>query len=639
MTLIRKILIANRGAIAVRIIQACQKRHIQSVAVYSSADSNGIWLSQADQAVAIGGAASSESYLNQDSVISAALISGADAIHPGYGFLAENAEFAQRVIDAGLTWIGPSPSAMIAMASKQNARDIAVEQQIPVIPGAHGDDQQLTKAAQDMGAPVLLKASAGGGGIGMRIVDDLGQLPSAIISAKQEAKNAFGDDSLIVEKYLHPVRHIEVQILADQHGNTVHLHERECSLQRRRQKIIEEAPSSNINQVLKDQLFHAAVSLAKSVDYVGAGTVEFVVDNNDKFYFLEMNTRLQVEHGITEAITGIDIVQWQIRIAEGETLGLSQPHIQVTGHAIEARLYAEDPSQNFLPQPGLISFWQPAQGENLRTDSGIQSGGEISSHYDPMLAKLIAYGDNRKQASRSLAYHLRQSSFIGPRCNQNLLIDLLHSDGFTGGETYTHSVEAWLPSWQQKMDDKDLLVAACIYYQRQQTSPYWPGEAEQNLVTDCGLSVTIKRAGEVTFSANFQQQNFTISLTEMNSVSLTATINSLQQNYHWAINNSEVCLQSKLRGPSHFIFSSDSIDDIETNTSDHFSSTGARVLEILVSPGQLVHKGDILLTLEAMKMESPVLAKQDGQVKQIHVQQDLLIDANQLLVELTEEAQ
>ena len=413
--MLKKVLIANRGEIAVRIVRACRELGITSVAVYSDADATAPHVLLADEAYGIGPAPSAQSYLRVDALLDVARRAGCDAVHPGYGFLSERAHFAQAVADAGLVFVGPTADAINAMGDKTEARRRMQAAGVPVVPGTTApakDAQEAGKDADRIGYPVLLKAAAGGGGKGMRVVDKAADLPRAFEAASQEAKNAFGDGSVYIEKFLTGPRHIEIQVLADAHGNTVHLGERECSIQRRHQKMIEEAPSSAIDQKTRQAMGDAAVAAAKAVNYQNAGTIEFLYQNGG-FYFLEMNTRIQVEHPVTELITGIDLVQWQLRVASGEKLPFRQQDIRINGHAIECRITSEDPANGFLPSTGQIRMLQIPAGPSIRWDGGIQEGSEISLYYDPMLAKLIVHGEDRAAAIERMSRALRELNIVG----------------------------------------------------------------------------------------------------------------------------------------------------------------------------------------------------------------------------------
>ena len=471
-----KILIANRGEIAVRIIRACREMGIATVAVYSEVDQQALHVRLADEAVFIGPAPATESYLSTENIIQAAKKGGAQAIHPGYGFLSENAAFSQAVRDAGLTFIGPPTQAIQAMGDKAKARTRMQSANVPVVPGYQGDDalENLRHEANRIGFPVLVKAAAGGGGKGMRVLWSQDELDEAVAAARREALHAFGDEHLILECYVPRARHVEFQILADQHGKTLHLFERECSVQRRHQKIIEETPSPLLNEELRTQMGATAVAAAQAVGYQNAGTIEFIVDPDRKeFYFLEMNTRLQVEHPITEMVTGLDIVQWQIRIAAGEPLPMTQDELHQRGHAIECRLYAEDPSNNFLPATGpLLRFHEP-KGPGVRVDSGYSSGDEISIHYDPLIAKVITYAENRTAAIRKMQSTLKETVLLGLTTNWQFLQEVLADPEFGDGQVYTTWVEDNFEGWQPpqcELPPEVLIAAALTQFQTSDSS-------------------------------------------------------------------------------------------------------------------------------------------------------------------------
>lgn len=413
--MLEKILIANRGEIAVRVIRACREMGIQTIAVYSEADRDALHVGMADEAYLVGPSPARESYLVMENIIAAARTSGADGIHPGYGFLSENGDFADRCRAEGIVFIGPDGDVIRAMGDKVKARQTMAKAGVPIVPGTTEalTDEDVAACSREIGFPVMVKASAGGGGRGMRLVREEGELAKALARARSEAASAFGSDAVYVEKFLAGPRHIEIQILADSHGNTVHLFERECSIQRRHQKVLEEAPGNGINAALRDKMGQAAVAAAKAVDYVGAGTCEFLVDRHGDFYFLEMNTRIQVEHAITEAVTGVDIIQAMIRVCAGEPLGIDQKDLGITGHAIEARIYAEDPDKKFFPSPGTLVVYRPPEGAGIRVDSGVVEGTTITVHYDPMVAKLIAWGADREEAMDRLARALSEYAIEG----------------------------------------------------------------------------------------------------------------------------------------------------------------------------------------------------------------------------------
>lgn len=473
-----KILIANRGEIAVRILRACREMGIRTVAVYSEADARALHVQLAEEAICIGPAPARESYLLSQRIIDSALQTGAQAIHPGYGFLSENAAFAQAVTDAGLTFIGPPASAIEAMGDKANARALMQKAGVPVVPGYQGDDQTeetLTAEAAWIGYPILVKAAAGGGGKGMRIANTPADLPEAVAAARREARHAFSDDRLILERYLAEARHVEIQILADQHGNTIHLNERECSVQRRHQKIIEETPSPLLDESLRAEMGAAAIAAAQAVGYTNAGTIEFIVDPTTRaYYFLEMNTRLQVEHPITEFTTGLDLVQWQIRIAMGEALSEEEKRslsssplllfpFSPRGHALEVRLYAEDPASGFLPASGPLLEFIPPTGPGVRVDTGFQTGDTLTTHYDPLIAKIIVHAEDRPTALRKMQAALRDTVLLGLTTNLEFLQTVLAHPTFQAGDATTRFIETHLPDWHPDPDlPLEVLIAAAL---------------------------------------------------------------------------------------------------------------------------------------------------------------------------------
>ena len=460
----KKILIANRGEIAVRIMRTCREMGIGTVAVYSDVDTRAQHVFEADEAVWIGASEPSESYLNIDRMIAVIKQTGAEAVHPGYGFLAENAMFAERCEKEGIVFIGPPAQVIRDLGDKITARQIMINGGVPLIPGTTeeaGDMVKLAAHAEQIGYPVLIKASAGGGGKGMRIVEDPNELAEACLSASREAEAAFGNGAIYMEKYLAKSRHVEIQILADSHGNVVHLFERECSIQRRHQKIIEETPSPAVDARLRSEMGQAAVAAARAAGYVNAGTVEFIVDREGNFYFLEVNTRLQVEHPITEMITGMDLVRHQIDIASGKGLSLTQEDLSGTGHAIECRIYAEDPQRNFMPSPGRIVFLREPAGPGIRNDCGVYSGFEVPVEYDPILSKLVVHAETRDAAIRRMICALRSYAVLGVKTPIAFLIDILSSNHFREGETYTDFIDTHFPEWSP---DRDTLHLAAIAY-------------------------------------------------------------------------------------------------------------------------------------------------------------------------------
>ncbi|RLC33332.1 MAG: acetyl-CoA carboxylase biotin carboxylase subunit [Deltaproteobacteria bacterium] len=460
-----KILVANRGEIAVRIMRTCREMGITTVAVYSEADKKALHVLTADEAVYLGDARPAASYLNMDKIIRAACDTNAGAIHPGYGFLAENAEFAEKCGRAGLSFIGPPANVIRDLGDKTMARRIMVKGGVPVIPGmtrADPDPPVLAEEAEKIGYPVLIKASAGGGGKGMRVVNGPEEMEQACIAASSEAASAFGDGSVYLEKYFERPRHIEFQILADGHGHVIHLLERECSIQRRYQKIIEETPSPAMTPELREEMGKAAVAAASAAGYVNAGTVEFLLDREKNFYFLEVNTRLQVEHPITEMVTGIDLVRWQIEIAAGGVLDLSQQDISGRGHAVECRIYAEDPENNFFPSPGRIAFLKEPAGPGIRNDCGIYEGAQVPVEYDPILSKLVCFAENRDAAIQRMLRALAGYVILGVKTPVSFLMDVLQSKAFMSGETFTDFIEKYFTDWHPADGPADLARIAFI---------------------------------------------------------------------------------------------------------------------------------------------------------------------------------
>jgi len=461
-----KVLIANRGEIARRIIRACHELGVRAVAVYSDVDERALWVREADEAYPLHGSTATDTYLNQEKLLVIAVNCGAAAIHPGYGFLSENAGFAAACARKGITFIGPPPEAMRALGSKAAARALAETNGVPVVPGVDGagqTDAELAAAAATIGYPVLIKASAGGGGKGMRVVASPDELADGLQAARREAESAFGDDHIILEKYFTEIHHVEIQVLGDHHGHLIHLYERECSIQRRHQKIIEESPAPVLgDRSIGDAMAAAAVRLAQAAGYTSAGTVEFIVDGDGNFFFLEMNTRLQVEHPVTETVTGVDLVTWQLRVAAGEPLALHQDDIRRRGHAIECRIYAEDPALGFLPSIGEIALYHPPQGPGLRVDDGIETGAFVSPYYDPMLAKVITWGADRPEAIRKMDRALREMVVLGVATNIEYLRAILAEPGFLAGDTSTNFLVDQLAGWQPAttVSDAEWIAAA-----------------------------------------------------------------------------------------------------------------------------------------------------------------------------------
>jgi 3-methylcrotonyl-CoA carboxylase alpha subunit len=636
---IQSILIANRGEIAARIARTARDLGIRTIAVYSDADADSPHVRAADTAVRIGAAPSAESYLSVEAILEAARRMGADAIHPGYGFLSENPDFARASADAGILFIGPTAEAMEAMGLKSVAKDIMASAGVPIVPGFNGKnptDKELIAAAADVGYPLLVKASAGGGGRGMRRVDAKADLAEAIASARRESKAAFGDDTLLLERYIVNPRHIEFQVLGDTHGNVVHLFERECSIQRRHQKIIEETPSPALDQDLRERMGEAAVQAAKSIGYVGAGTVEFILADNGEFHFLEMNTRLQVEHPITECVTGIDLVAEQIRIAEGLPLSFDAASLSTSGAAVECRIYAEDPEKGFLPANGTLLDWHLPALEGIRIDSGVETGSEISIHYDPMLAKIIASGRDREEAHRRMHHALTQLSALGVTTNRGFLLQVLAHPAYQAGDIDTHFIETHFGTDPAPMKTGDAPLNAAIAStllasaQRDATRilptmrPGWrnnrfadpttiwmDGEQAIPIARSEGIGDTwTLRSGDATRSARIVALDGVSVRVEIDGVIHAMRVVSDGETWHIHAAPHAFRLVQAPRFPS-------------TESADLDSGCVApmpgKVLSIAVAEGDSVERGTAIAILEAMKMEHTVTAPSDGVIASVLV--------------------
>lgn len=652
MTALHKILIANRGEIAVRVIRSAKQMGYRTVAVFSDADDNAPHVQLADEAVNIGPAAVSESYLRVDAIIDAATKTAADAIHPGYGFLSENADFARACQVAGITFIGPSSDAIELMGSKRLSKLAMIAAGVPCVPGYEGDDQsdeRLVAEAERIGFPIMVKASAGGGGRGMRLVDHAADLPEQLRSARSEALSAFGSDELILEKAVQQPRHVEIQVFADSQGNAIHLAERDCSVQRRHQKVVEEAPSPFVDDALRQRMGDAAVAAAKACNYCGAGTVEFLVDAQGSFYFLEMNTRLQVEHPVTEMVTGVDLVEWQLRIASGEPLPMAQSQLRLNGHAVEVRLYAEEPRQQFMPQTGRIARWQVPQGPGLRLDSGISEGQLIGAHYDPMLAKLICWAPSREEALRRLASMLQDSVLLGINNNLQFLQAVLRHPSFIAGNATTAFIaehgEQCTPPPEPGI--ASLARAAAVLYEcnaaAAKTAPAWRRSAPASCV------FTLAWEGQeyrIELLATGKQREFciagqrhTLQVAASDAQSCVIEEGGVRRRIHFARNGKQLFLDD---GSGHFIFDDTSHAaakaDAAVGSGLLKASMDGAIVDVVVAEGERVSRGQTLVVLEAMKMEHPLKADMDGTVATIHCQAGDQVKSRQLLVELNEEA-
>ena len=646
--MIDSVLVANRGEIARRIFRTCRELGIATVAVYSDADRTLPFVGEADRAVRIGGPSAAASYLDLGKLLDAAHRSGAKAVHPGYGFLAENANFAQSVIDAGLIWIGPPPTAIALMGDKSSARRLATEAEVPTVPGYDGDDQRdatLIAAAAGIGFPILVKAAAGGGGRGMRRVNEAAELQLALEGARREAKASFDDDKLLLERCLERPRHIEIQVLADAHGNAVHLLERECSIQRRHQKIVEEAPSPAVDAALRKRMGDAAVRITQRAGYVGAGTVEFLLADGE-FFFLEMNTRLQVEHPVTEAITHTDLVALQLTVAEGRTLPLSQETLTADGHAIEVRLYAEDPAQAYLPATGLLERLRfPAE---IRVDAGYAEGDSVGIHYDPMLAKLIAWGPDRQTATRRLRRALDRSWIAGVKTNRGQLRAILAHPAWAAGALHT----AFLDEHQLHVGSEPFPLAPAIAAVRGWLS------RRGRFPAAVPLGWRLRGAAPATDQYQVGTDSVEVTWRELSADSVEVTVEGkthrivvLGENrleIDGVCGHFEVTGQALESGAMHVLGGSlqttvtllPRLPTPGTGALDAGSCvapTPGTVVAVHVTPGQTVAAGAPLVTIEAMKMEHTLAAPTDGTIAEVRVTSGDAVDQDALLVRMETE--
>ena len=657
------ILIANRGEIACRIIRSAHALGYRTVAVYSQADADAPHVGLADRAVLIGPPPVRESYLNVERLLAAAADAGADAVHPGYGFLSENAEFAQACLDAGLVFIGPSPHAIHAMGNKAEAKRAMIAAGVPCIPGfqdsseAGQSDEALHAAALKVGLPVLVKAAAGGGGRGMRKVKTESELAAAIRSARSEAASAFGSGELIVERAIVDGRHVEIQVFGDTHGHVIHLGERDCSVQRRHQKVVEEAPSPAVNADLRARMGAAAVAAAKTIDYVGAGTVEFMLDASGEFYFLEMNTRLQVEHPVTECVTGLDLVELQLRIAAGEPLPLTQEQVPLIGHAIEVRLYAEDPYAGYLPQSGPVHAWQPATGDGVRVDHGIIAGQQITPYYDPMVAKLIARGRNRDEARRRLIRALEQTVLLGVVHNKQFLADVLAHPVFAAGGATTRFLEQELPEpTRPEPDARMWAVAAALWCSLGMVQPHaaWrsAGKASFPLELRAGdtlarLSIELHTDGTVSVSFAgaikgttilFPRHALTAQILHRDGSRVRVRVDGVEETAHATVADGRLHLE--LRGVLREFIEppprgAESEGERGGGDGKLHAPTSGRIVEVKVAVGDRVRPGQTLLILEAMKIENALAVGVSGTVAEIKVSAGDQVPQGRLLIAVT----
>jgi geranyl-CoA carboxylase alpha subunit len=623
-----KILVANRGEIACRVMRTAHRLGYRSVAVYSEADAQAPHVRMADEAVPIGAAPAADSYLRIEALLDAARRTGADAVHPGYGFLSERAAFAQACADAGLVFIGPPAAAIAAMGDKAGAKRRMLQAGVPCVPGYLGEDQseqRLLSEASQLGLPLLVKAVAGGGGRGMRLVHTLAELPAALASARREAHSAFGDGTLMLERLVTDGRHIEIQVFADAHGQVVHLGERDCSAQRRRQKVIEEAPSPVVDAAQREAMGASAVAAARAVGYRGAGTVEFIVDARMQHFFLEMNTRLQVEHPVTECITGLDLVEWQLHVAAGEPLPLQQHQIRFEGHAIEARLIAEDPYEQWTPQSGRIAGWRP-QDAGIRVDDGIAQGQEVPPYYDAMVAKFIAHGATRADAVRRLTRALEQAPLIGLKNNGRFLRDLLRHPQFADAQLSTTRLDEWAASGEPLLqrpqpDETAWRIAAAA----------WAGTPGARPSSVAGFELALACQGA---QRRLRAPVAGVQITELADGWLRCVVDGVQRR-HPALREPQA-LHLVIDGAC-FVFTESSpypSREVRSDPSRARALVAGVVAQVLVGPGQVVRAGQPLVSVEAMKMEMWVNAAADGTVKALHVAPKAQVAAGALLIEL-----
>lgn len=657
---IRTLLIANRGEIAVRVIRSAREMGIETVAVYSDADAGALFVREADRAVHLPGVAPADTYLRGDLILAAARSTGADAIHPGYGFLSENAEFAASVGAAGITFVGPSPDAITAMGSKIRAKALMEESGVPVLPGATVSsdftDAELTELGERVGFPVLVKASAGGGGRGMRIVEQPSDLGEAVASARREAGSAFGDDTVFLERYVTAPRHVEVQIFGDATGRVISLFERDCSIQRRYQKIVEESPSPVVTPQLRARLGDAAIAAGEAIGYVGAGTVEFILDQGGDFFFLEVNTRLQVEHPVTELVTGLDLVRLQLLVAQGEELPDEARTATMTGHAIEVRLYAEDPAAGFLPTSGILRDF--ALGAGVRADTGFAAGDAVSIHYDPMLAKLIAHAPTRAEAALALARALQRSRIHGVGTNRDVLVGILREPEFLAGISDTaylerHPVDqlAVVPS----AAERDLSAAAAVLalrahrrstvgvqravtpgFRNLSSQPMLVRFADGDVERDVRYRVSEQLADIQVDGRSLDQVSFSVECTGPADFTVTIVVDGVRERLQVTIHGDRIDVDGRFGG----------VELIELGLLPEPGSQAAAgslaapmpgsVTRLVVSTGERVSAGQIVLVLEAMKMEHSVRAPVDGVVTEILVEAGHQVDLGQVLAVVDE---
>ncbi len=667
-----RLLIANRGEIARRIMRTARCLGVSTVAVYSEADAEAAHVSDADMAFHIGPAPAAESYLRGDRIIETALDAKAQAIHPGYGFLSENAQFAEAVAAAGLIFVGPPASAIRAMGLKDGAKALMEEAGVPVVPGYHGADQDPARLAEEaarVGYPVLIKAVAGGGGKGMRRVEGPEGFEAALSSAKREAANAFGDDRVLIEKFVTAPRHVEMQVFADAHGHAVHLFERDCSLQRRHQKVIEEAPAPGMSEPVRAAMGKAAVDAAKAIGYQGAGTIEFIADGShglreDGFFFMEMNTRLQVEHPVTEMVTGLDLVEWQLRVAAGEPLPLEQHEIPLMGHAVEARLYAENPSRSFLPSTGTLHRLRlPDTDDRLRVDTGVREGDAVTMFYDPMIAKVIAWGDTRLGALRRLSLALRQTEVAGLQANAGFLAEIAAHEAFRAGAIDTGFIERHLadlvPQASAPPADIKALAALYVLADRQRVTaergaasgdPHSPWDALDGWRVGASASETLRFEGEHPFEVRVHHGGGAMTL-EIDGQRLVGQgtldaedrLSATLDGRHLSVGVIRLAARIVImaQGHAHEIVPEDPLDRAHQEGDAAARVTApmpGKIISIHAADGEAVRRGQPLVVLEAMKMEHTLSAGADGVVESVTVDVGDQVEEGALMVTLAPQA-
>ncbi len=665
-TSIQKVLIANRGEIAVRIARTCRAMGIATVAVFSDPDADALHVEVCDESVRLGGATPAESYLRGDAIVEAAHRTGADAVHPGFGFLAENADFARAVIDAGLTWVGPSPEAIAAMGDKLEAKRRLADADVPLLPSVEvGADRHddLAALADSVGYPLMVKAAAGGGGKGMRVVHDPAQLADEVAAAQREAVGAFGDGRVFLERYLEQPRHVEVQILGDHHGTLVHVFERECSIQRRHQKVIEESPSPVLSEELRAAMGRAAVAAGEAIGYTNAGTVEFILDHPDggapRFHFLEVNTRLQVEHPVTELVTGLDLVRLQLLVAMGEPLPFAQDDLRQDGHAIEARLYAEDPGNGYLPATGTLHAFEPAAVDGVRYDSGVRSGDVVSPHYDPMLAKVVAWAPTRHEAAARLARALERTVVHGCRTNRDLLVAVLRDEAFLAGATTTDFLPVRYPTDADRRFPPDpgaveTAAIACTIAAAERHA----GDRAVLSSLPAGFSNTglldpevRYRVGEDEIAVRYRRQRdgtYQVDVGETTRTVVWHGAGDAGRDLDVEVDGHRQRVRLVGHGRHHHAVTAGgavTLDEVprfpdavaEEAAGATLAPMPGSVVTVAVTVGQTVTRGELLLALEAMKMEHRITAPFDGEVTEVRVTEGQQVDADDVLVVVTAE--